>query len=73
MTSPFYSSFAQRVYDKKKDGYESSNESEASNKPTSPKLKKPKLKSLRRKVDESLLTEEQMVKREKTKIKRAHQ
>ena len=73
MTSPFNSSFAQKVYDKKKDGYESSNESEASNKPTIPKLKKPKLKSLRRKVDVSLLTEEQMVKREKTKIQRAHQ
>ena len=57
----------------KKDGYESSNESEASNKTTIPKLKKPKVKGLRKKVDESLLTKEQMEKRKRTKIKRAHQ
>ena len=76
MTSPFNSSFAQKVYDNKKSGYDSDNQSEVSDVtpiPVIPKLKKPKLKSLRRKVDVSLLTEEQMVKREKTKIKRAHQ
>ena len=43
MTSPFKSSFAQKVYDKKKDGYESDNMSQASDVtpiPIIPKLKK---------------------------------
>ena len=68
MTSPFRSSFAREAFNKKKSGSESDKESEASNKPTIPKLKKPKLKGLRRKVDVSLLTEEKIVKREKKEI-----
>ena len=63
MTSPFKSSFAQKVYDKKKDGYESDNMSQASDFTPIPII--PKLKKIRKKVDVSLLSAEEWRRRAK--------
>ena len=64
MSSPFVSSYAEKVYDRKKDGYESSNESEALD--VTP-IVIPKLKMVRKKVSVSSLSSEQRLKREQKK------
>ena len=64
MSSPFRSSYAQEVYDKKK-ASESDDQSEASD--VTP-IVIPKLKKIRKKVNVSLLSSEQRLKREQTKI-----
>ena len=69
MTSPFNSSFAQRVFNNKKSGYESDNQSQASDVTPIPVI--PKLKKIRKKVDVSLLSLEEWRRRERTKTQRA--
>ena len=53
-TSPFDSSFARAAFNNKKSGYDSDNESEASDVTPLPVI--PKLRKIRKKVDLSLLT-----------------
>ena len=66
MTSPFNSSFAQKVYDKKKSGSESDKESEASDITPIPVI--PKLEQIQKKVDVSLLTAEEWRRRQKKAV-----
>ena len=63
MTSPFRSTFAQKVYDNKKSGYDSDNQSQASDITPIPVI--PKLKKIRKKVDVSLLSAEEWRRRAK--------
>jgi hypothetical protein len=71
--SPFRSRFAREAYDREhnrqKKAHELDNQSEASD--VTPVLKIPKLKNLRKKVDESLLTDIQMDRRIKKRNKAA--
>lgn len=60
-TSPFNSSFARAAFNNKKSGYESDNQSEASD--VTPVQVIPKLKKIRKKVDVSLLTSEEWSRR----------
>ena len=69
MTSPFHSSFAQRVFNNKKNDSESDNQSQASDVTPIPVI--PKLKKIRKKVDVSQLTLEEWRRRERTKTQRA--
>ena len=69
MTSPFNSSFAQRVFNNKKNDSESDNQSQASDVTPTPVI--PKLRKIRKKVDVSLLSLEEWKKRERTKTQRA--
>ena len=62
-TSPFNSSFARAAFNNKKSGYDSDNESEASDVRPLPVI--PKLRKIRKKVDVSLLTAEEYRRRAK--------
>ena len=61
--SPFRSRFAREAFNNKKSGYESDNESQASDVTPIPII--PKLKKIRKKVDVSLLTAEEWRRRAK--------
>ena len=61
MTSPFRSRFAREAFNNKKSGYESDNESQASDITPIPVI--PKLKKIRKKVDVSLLSAEDVQKK----------
>ena len=63
MTTPFRSSFARAAFNNKKSGYESDNQSQASDVTPIPII--PKLKKIRKKVDVSLLTAEEYIRRAK--------
>ena len=68
-TSPFRSSFAQRVFNNQKNDSESDNQSQASDVTPIPVI--PKLRKIRKKVDVSLLSLEEWRRRERTKTQRA--
>ena len=63
MTSPFRSTFAREAFNNKKSGYESDNQSQASDVTPIPVI--PKLKKIRKKVDVSLLSAEEWRRRAK--------
>ena len=63
MTSPFRSTFARDAFNNKKSGYESDNQSQASDVTPIPVI--PKLKKIRKKVDVSLLSAEEWKRRAK--------
>ena len=63
MTSPFRSTFAREAFNNKKSGYESDNQSQASDVTPIPVI--PKLKKMRKKVDVSLLSAEEWRRRAK--------
>ena len=67
--SPFRSRFARDAFNNKKSGYESDNQSQASDVTPIPVI--PKLKKIRKKVDVSLLSLEEWRRRERTKTQRA--
>ena len=69
--SPFRSRFARSAFNNKKSGYESDNQSQASDVTPIPVI--PKLKKIRKKVDVSLLTAEEYRKRaKKTEYNKKH-